>query len=143
MASTRPIQKYLQHLTNQTASQATNDTANNPIVDVVRLQSAHLSGYNHALSSSLREGPIRGLTAAFQSPAFAGKRVLLVHGTKDRTVPPKYSTRIMKHLPKDAKAKLITVEGAGHDVNISDSEVVAQAILGLLSTPTKDWNEKS
>lgn len=49
----------------------------------------------------------------------------------------------MKHLPNEAKAKLVTVEGAGHDVTISNSEVVVQAILGLLSTPTKEWNEKS
>lgn len=66
-----------------------------------------------------------------------------LQGTKDKTVPAKYSTRIMKLLPKEAKAKLVTVEGAGHDVNISNSEVVTQAISGLLTTPTAKWNEKS
>jgi hypothetical protein len=45
---------------------------------LVRVQSAHLPGYNAALSSSLRDGPIRGQAAMFASKAFEGKKVLLL-----------------------------------------------------------------
>jgi len=46
---------------------------------IVRLQSAHLSGYNAAISSSLRDGPIRGPALMFSSSGFDGKKVLLIH----------------------------------------------------------------
>ena len=53
----------------------------------MRLQSAHLPGYNAALSSSLRDGPIRGQAAAFQSKGFEGKRVLIIHVRRCPTLP--------------------------------------------------------
>lgn len=37
----------------------------NDILQVVRLQSAHLPGYNAALASSIREGPLRSLAPQF------------------------------------------------------------------------------
>ncbi|KAF8160081.1 Alpha/Beta hydrolase protein [Pholiota molesta] len=113
LASTKPVQKYLQRLTNQTVTKGNVD--DNAILEIVRLQSAHLPGYNNALSSSLRDGPIRGQRASFESPAFEGKRVLVLHGTKDATVHPKYAAQIIALLPPSARRKLVTVDGAGHD----------------------------
>ncbi|PPR02143.1 hypothetical protein CVT24_011393 [Panaeolus cyanescens] len=86
---------YLQHLTNQTVTNSKGGVDDDSaILEIVRLQSAHLPGYNHALSSSLRDGPIRGQAHAFRSPGFWGKRVLIMHGTRDRTVESKYAGRI-------------------------------------------------
>lgn len=49
------------------------------ILQIVRLQSAHLPGYNAALSSSLRDGPVRGQSTVFKSKAFENKKVLILH----------------------------------------------------------------
>lgn len=38
-----------------------------PISELVRIQSAHLPGYNTAIASSIRDGPIRGLAPIFAS----------------------------------------------------------------------------
>ncbi|KJA29628.1 hypothetical protein HYPSUDRAFT_195996 [Hypholoma sublateritium FD-334 SS-4] len=140
LASTRPVQAYLQRLTNQTASDnEVEDKANSPIVEIVRIQSAHLSGYNNALSSSLRDGPIRGQRAAFTSSAFEGKRVLIMHGTKDVTVNPKYASQIYSLLPSAARVKLLKIEGGGHDLSISHSKEVVDALIDLLSGQAKSW----
>ncbi|KAH9482114.1 hypothetical protein JR316_0004209 [Psilocybe cubensis] len=127
LASSRPVQMYMQRLTNQSVSQD-----EKPLLEIVRLQSAHLPGYNHALSSSLRDGPVRGQRAAFQSKSFEGKRVLILHGTRDSTVHPKYADKISALLPSAAKQKLIMLEGAGHDLSVSHPEQVTAELLDLL-----------
>ncbi|KAJ7438795.1 Alpha/Beta hydrolase protein [Mycena galericulata] len=66
------------------------DPTNDAMHELVRLQSAHLPGFNRAVSSSLRTGPVTGMRWAFESPtawAREGRRVLVVHGTADHTVP--------------------------------------------------------
>ncbi|KAF8165947.1 Alpha/Beta hydrolase protein [Crassisporium funariophilum] len=126
VASSTPVRKYLQRLTNQTVGQDMPES--NVILEIVRLQSAHLPGYNAALSSSLRDGPIRGQAAAFKSKGFEGKKVLIIHGTKDNTVHPKYATRIANLLPQSTEKKLVTVEGAGHDVTVSHATEVGGAL---------------
>ncbi|KAF9480153.1 alpha/beta-hydrolase [Pholiota conissans] len=142
LAATKPVQAYLQRLTNQTATQnSVEDKSNSSILEIVRLQSAHLPGYNNALSSSLRDGPIRGQRAAFQSPSFEGKRVLILHGTKDTTVPPKYALEIATLLPPKAVRKQVMIEGAGHDLGISHAKDVASAILDLLAGGGPSWKE--
>ncbi|KDR84352.1 hypothetical protein GALMADRAFT_55533 [Galerina marginata CBS 339.88] len=131
LASSKPVQMYLQRLTNQSVAQ---DIApSDPILEIVRLQSAHLPGYNNALSSSLRDGPIRGQTAAFQSLGFKGKRVLILHGTKDVTVNPKFALQIAQLMPATAKKKQVNVEGAGHDLCVSHASEVIDALDDLLS----------
>lgn len=49
------------------------------VFKIVRLQSAHLPWYNAAISSSLRDGPIRGQGPSFSSTGFEGRKVLLIH----------------------------------------------------------------
>ncbi|KAF4619496.1 hypothetical protein D9613_004744 [Agrocybe pediades] len=130
LTASKPVQMYLQRLTNQSASP--DQAPSNPILDIVRIQSAHLPGYNNALSSSLRDGPIRGEINSFRSPGFENKRVLVLHGTKDRTVNPKYASQITALLPQSSKKKLITIDGAGHDLSVSHGLEVSEALLDLL-----------
>ncbi|PPQ78903.1 hypothetical protein CVT26_011712 [Gymnopilus dilepis] len=125
-----PFFMYMKNLTNKNATKDV-DTSN-PIIEIVRIQSAHLPGYNNAISSSLRDGPIRGQAASFQSAGFEGKRVLIVHGTEDVTVHPKYATQIAELLPAGAKKRLVIVDGAGHDLCVSHSVDVVSAIQDLL-----------
>ncbi|KAJ7142780.1 hypothetical protein C8R44DRAFT_194855 [Mycena epipterygia] len=61
--------------------------------ELVRLQSAYLPGFNRAVSSSLHAGPITDMRWAFESSAWEGRRVLVVHGTADHTVHPVHAPR--------------------------------------------------
>ncbi|RDB19990.1 hypothetical protein Hypma_013074 [Hypsizygus marmoreus] len=148
VTASAPVRKYLQRLIlkNSTSKATPPSTSapvpvpekkSDPITEIVRLQSAHLTGYNAALSSSLREGPIRGQAAAFASEGFDGEKgraVLIIHGTKDNTVNPRYAPIILTLLPPvtRARSKLITLEGAGHDLTISHAEEVTRAMLDFL-----------
>ncbi|KAF5333580.1 hypothetical protein D9611_002839 [Ephemerocybe angulata] len=153
LASSGPVRHYLQRLANSSSSSVTaamegaessnNDsdspdaTTNTPhsasvqaALEIVRLQSAHLPGYNAALSSSLRDGPIRGQHHAFTSEGFEDRRVLLIHGTKDATVHPRYAEGIMDLLPEKTrrKSKVVYVDGAGHDLTLTEPERVGGAM---------------
>jgi hypothetical protein len=89
---------YLQHLANS----STGPTLGDPVQEVrippsplhsltphltippippqiVRLQSAHLPGYNRALASSIRFGPIRGQSSSYTNLAKSERSVLLIH----------------------------------------------------------------
>ncbi|KAF8806148.1 alpha/beta-hydrolase [Phlegmacium glaucopus] len=133
LTSSKPVRNYIQRLTNQTVDQGL--VKDNVILEIVRLQSAHLPGYNAALSSSLRDGPIRGQSAAFKSKGFENKKVLIIHGTEDVTVHPKYSPLIAALLPASTQKKLITVEGAGHDVTMSHSKDVSDELSAFFEAP--------
>ncbi|KII94579.1 hypothetical protein PLICRDRAFT_96811 [Plicaturopsis crispa FD-325 SS-3] len=123
-------QLYLQHLA---ASNATAPDSKSPeaaqfdsIAHIVRIQSAHLPGYNHALASSLRSGPPRGLASAFKQLGESGRKVLLIHGTEDNQVPYKYTAAIRALVPG---AELVTVDGGPHDLTISHPDVVNKALV--------------
>jgi len=146
VTSSAPVQKYLQRLINKNSTAAaltpSAEPANkkeSPVTEIVRLQSAHLTGYNAALSSSLRDGPIRGQAPSFASDGFKDRAVLVIHGTKDNTVNPRYSSLILKLLPPTARerSQLVTIEGAGHDLTISHADEVAQAMLDFFQAKKK------
>jgi len=126
-ASSFPFRLYLQHLANSSSG----PTLGDPVQEIVRLQSAHLPGYNRALASSLRSGPIRGQSTSYSNLAKSGRSVLLIHGTQDRTVPYKYTSTIQSHIPS---SELLTVEGAGHDITVTHSELVTKALLKFFGT---------
>ncbi|KAK7045078.1 Alpha/Beta hydrolase protein [Favolaschia claudopus] len=92
------IYAYLRHLASRPESPSSPSSPSNgidtPLRDLVRLQSAHLPGFNRAVSSSLRAGPVMGMRWAFESPEWEGRRVLVVHGTADHTVPSSHAARI-------------------------------------------------
>ncbi|KAM6496412.1 Alpha/Beta hydrolase fold [Amanita muscaria] len=156
LASSSIARGYLQRLTNSTSNNYTstpdatdfdvdvtdlkekrsskNASLIDSILELVRLQSAHLSGYNAAVSSSLRDGPIRGLAHCFSSPNFDSRRVLVIHGTNDKTVPPKYAQRIMSLLPDSTRAQseVYTVQGAGHDLTLSHAPLINKLLVDFL-----------
>ena len=132
-------QHYLQRLANSSvqlenespeAPTKRSDDAVQAALEIVRVQSAHLSGYNAALSSSLRDGPIRGQSHAFSSKGFENRRVLLIHGTRDNTVNPRYAPQILELLPPETRrgSKLVMVEGAGHDLTLTHPERIGGAM---------------
>lgn len=51
---------YIRYLTN---SHPTDD----PVAELVRIQSAYLPGFNAAVASSLRDGPVRSLAPAYEA----------------------------------------------------------------------------
>ncbi|KAF8998866.1 Alpha/Beta hydrolase protein [Cyathus striatus] len=124
IASSTPVRRYLQHLANSSKPTIEDQRPMAPIIEIVRLQSAHLPYYNAAISSSLREGPIRGQR----------RGVLIVHGDRDTTVPPKYAPKIFSLLPSDtrSRSKLVTIPGAGHDLTISHPSMVVQQITSFV-----------
>ncbi|KAJ7612966.1 hypothetical protein B0H17DRAFT_1116947, partial [Mycena rosella] len=123
--------------------------------ELVRLQSAHLPGFNRAVSSSLRAGPVTGLRWAFESPAWAGRRVLILHGTDDTTVPPAHAPRIAALLgapraqphcndsetttaphpdsptPQRTRVELALVPGAGQGLTWTHAGEVGRAVCAF------------
>ncbi|KAI0303924.1 alpha/beta-hydrolase [Russula brevipes] len=113
VTSSAPFRFYLQRLANSSSS--------DPVSEIVRIQSAHLPGYNAAIASSLRDGPIRGLHESFEKLGASNREILLIWGTADNTVPYKYAARMQELLPQSA---LITVQGGGHDLAVSHPETI-------------------
>ncbi|KZP09929.1 alpha/beta-hydrolase [Athelia psychrophila] len=127
ITSSFPFRLYMQHLANTSGSTLSPD----PIHEIVRLQSAHLPGYNRALASSIRSGPIRGQEGSFAALGKSGRSVLLIHGTADWTVPYKHTATIRALIPH---AHLVTVDGAGHDLTVTHSDVVTDSLLSFFET---------
>ncbi|KAF7432585.1 hypothetical protein PC9H_004527 [Pleurotus ostreatus] len=120
----------------------TKEAGDGRIQEIVRIQSAHLPGYNAAVASSLRDGPIRGLTSAFaDGDAWNNKRVVVIHGTKDNTVPYKYAARIKETIERAVGERnagavnvtVVTVEGGKHDLTVSHPKLVVDEISELFS----------
>ncbi|KAF7290692.1 Hydrolase-4 domain-containing protein [Mycena indigotica] len=100
------------------------------ISEIIPLQATHLPGYRRAVASSLLEGPIVRMHWAFKSNNWAGKRVLFIHGTVDRTVPPAHSLKLRDWLESGAKpeTRVVDVLGAGHDLTLTHSTLVGAAL---------------
>jgi hypothetical protein len=94
---------YLQHLANSSIGPTLGDPVQEvrtpphialliltktPLIQIVRLQSAHLPGYNRALASSIRFGPIRGQSSSYTNLAKSGRSVLLIHVCPPPPSPP-------------------------------------------------------
>ncbi|EIM88616.1 alpha/beta-hydrolase [Stereum hirsutum FP-91666 SS1] len=119
VTSSIPFRYTIQQLTR-------NATFADPIIELVSIQSAHLPGYNAALASSLRDGPIRGLSSAYKQLGASEHPVLLIWGTADNTVPYKYAARVQSLVPQ---AELITIEDGGHDLTISHPDTITSEFV--------------
>lgn len=55
----------------------------------------------------------------------------MMQGTRDNTVHPRYAPLIFSHLPPAtrARSKLVTLEGAGHDLTISHGNDVVREMV--------------
>ncbi|KAI1795097.1 alpha/beta-hydrolase [Ganoderma leucocontextum] len=126
VASSYPFRLYLQYLADQKAS-------SNPIAELVRIQSAYLPGYNAALASSMRDGPLRNLAPQFTALGRHSRKtngsVLAIWGTSDRVVPYRYAAKVQVYIPH---AELVTIEGGPHDITVSHPEQVSGALLEFL-----------
>ncbi|KAL5527956.1 hypothetical protein ACEPAG_6757 [Sanghuangporus baumii] len=100
----------------------------NPIHEIVRIQSAFLPGYNNALASSLRHGPLRGLQSSFTTLSELKSNLLLIWGTADNTVPYRYATKIQGLVPNST---LLTVQGGHHDLTVSHPDIVINALINF------------
>ncbi|KAI9057386.1 alpha/beta-hydrolase [Trametes sanguinea] len=127
VSSSYPFRLYLQYLADQKSS-------GNPISELVRLQSAHLPGYNPAIASSIREGPLRSLAPQFAALGRHSRKtngsVLLIWGTADQVVPYRYAARVKSLIPH---VELVTIQDGPHDITISHADEVSKALIDFLS----------
>ncbi|KAJ7764693.1 alpha/beta-hydrolase [Mycena metata] len=125
-------------------------TGETPLNEIVRLQAASLRGFAHAVISSLHDGPISHARWMFRVPAWCGRRVLFVHGTRDTVVPPRSSPflrSLIDSVPAETSSggmnsesidggkvqtELVSIEGAGHDLTWTRAEEVGKAIVSFL-----------
>ncbi|KAJ7642922.1 Alpha/Beta hydrolase protein [Mycena rosella] len=117
----------------------------NPMQQMLRLQAAGLPGYAHAIVSSLHEGPITRMRWAFEARSWTGKRVLLVHGTRDVVVPPANWPRLKSFLESVAadrasppRVELIEIPGAGHDLTWTHADEVGRTLVAFLDALVSD-----
>ncbi|KAH9927074.1 alpha/beta-hydrolase [Epithele typhae] len=126
VTSSVPFRFYLQYLANQTPS-------NDSIGELVRIQSAYLPGYNLALASSIRDGPLRSLAPQFAAlgrhSRKTGGQALVIWGTNDKVVPYRYASRVQTLIPH---SELVTIQGGPHDITISHPDEVAAAMIEFL-----------
>ncbi|KAM5534445.1 hypothetical protein V8D89_011912 [Ganoderma adspersum] len=126
VASSYPFRLYLQYLADQ-------KSPSDPIAELVRIQSAYLPGYNAALASSIRDGPLRNLAPQFTALGRYSRKtngsVLAIWGTRDRVVPYRYAAKVQTYIPH---AELVTIEGGPHDITVSHPEEVSNALLEFL-----------
>lgn len=86
------------------------------------------AGYLDGLASTLRHYPLNGLEADYARIGSQGRLVLLVWGDQDSTVP-------FHNAPKAAellKAKLVTLAGATHAVNMEKAAEVNASLVAFL-----------
>ncbi|KIY66707.1 alpha/beta-hydrolase [Cylindrobasidium torrendii FP15055 ss-10] len=91
---------------------------------LVEIQSHYLPTFDSTLLLTQRYGPRRGQHQSFSSAHFAGRRVLLINGTKDAVVPLSHPQHIIKLLEPHTSAELVYIEGAGHELVVSHHEEV-------------------
>jgi len=132
--SLSPFQQYMRRLAKSNASEADDGGKLSDVdemMQLVRLQSAHLPYFNAAIASSLRDGPIRGLHSELRTLGERNTEVLLIHGTADKTVPYSYASQMRTLIPN---AKLATIENGGHEIILTHSPFVSDTILEFLKT---------
>jgi len=93
--------------------------------EVNMLQRFTHPGYLKAIASSVRDGPLRGMEDAFEIVGQKDFSVCIIWGTADEVVPFSLATKMLSRVPK---AKLVTIPGGGHDITISQPEIVGNAL---------------
>ncbi|KAJ6465393.1 Alpha/Beta hydrolase protein [Mycena sanguinolenta] len=113
--------------------------------EIVRLQAEHLRGYPRAVISSLHDGILTKLQWAFSSPAWRGRRVLLINGDRDTVIPPVAAQVLRQMLESPSNSNpvleksegarpevfLVPVTGAAHNLTWTHASEVTSAILGF------------
>ena len=86
-------------------------------------------GFKRAILSTLRVGPLGGLTQTYQRVAAHGLPVLLIWGRQDRLVPFKLSEKARQILPQ---AEFHAIDQAGHIAHYERPEVVSPLLIAFL-----------
>ncbi|PCH40703.1 alpha/beta-hydrolase [Wolfiporia cocos MD-104 SS10] len=124
VASSYPFRRYLQYLASGKSARE------DPIAELVRIQSAYLPGFNPAIASSLRDGPIRDLAPSFAALGQRHANVVVIWGTADTVVPYRSAARVRAHIPD---AQMVTIDGGGHDILVSHPATVGRALVRFFS----------
>lgn len=123
---------------------------------LARLQAAYLPGYNAAVGSSIRQGPVRGQQFSFHLLHQSNKSILMVYvrphqtysllrtspysvlkiqGTADNTIPSRSTSTVISLLPK---AQVHVIEGGTHSLILEEtlghSTEVTKALIEFLSS---------
>ena len=122
---------------------------------LARLQAAYLPGYNAAVGSSIRHGPVRGQQYSFQLLHRSNKSILMVYvrlcesysllwkspytlplkGTADNTIPPRSTSTVVSLLPR---AQVHVIEGGTNSLILEEtlghSIEVTKALIEFLSS---------
>jgi pimeloyl-ACP methyl ester carboxylesterase len=86
-------------------------------------------GYRRAILSTLRVGPLGGLSATYQRVAALGLPVLLIWGRQDRLVPFRLSENARRIFPQ---AEFHAIDRAGHIAHYERPEVVNPILVTFL-----------
>jgi len=86
-------------------------------------------GYRRALLSTMRFGPLDGLSESYKRVGQQGTPILLLWGCQDRTVPFALSAKVRAALPK---AEFHAIEEAGHVSEYERPEVVNPLLIEFL-----------
>jgi len=101
------------------------------IAQLFSLQSAVLPRYGRAISTSIRQGPLRGAEESFRIVGTSDLHVLLVHGTADKSVPyVPFLDPILKGLLPGAT--VVTLPDVGHELTVTHPDEVARALIEFL-----------
>ncbi|KAI9018806.1 Alpha/Beta hydrolase protein [Hyaloraphidium curvatum] len=82
-------------------------------------------GYTRALLRSVSDGVVSGQEETFRKLADRPYRTLVIWGTEDTVVPYELHRKLLALAPN---AELVSVEGAGHDVFMSDPERMVELV---------------
>jgi pimeloyl-ACP methyl ester carboxylesterase len=93
-------------------------------------QQVHYRGFGHALLSTRREQSRVNLDSVYQTVDKGGMPVLLVWGTKDKTVPFERNERVRKALPR---AEFHPIDGAAHLPILEQASLTDSVILAFLA----------
>ncbi|KAF9002314.1 Alpha/Beta hydrolase protein [Cyathus striatus] len=131
--SSVPLMSYFRNLLSPTKTTEDESTVP-PVIEIIRLQSSLLPYYNTAVSSSLRDGPIRGESKSFSSDEMIGRKVLILQGDKDEIVAPHYARKIYAILPPPTRerSEVVVVPGAGHDLTVTHAGEVVRHITSFI-----------
>jgi pimeloyl-ACP methyl ester carboxylesterase len=93
---------------------------------------AAYKGYTDALLSTLRHFPMADLAHRYRSVGATDIPVTAIWGTADKVVPYEGAALMAQDLPQ---LKLITLEGANHNMTFGQAKVVVGALLKALKNP--------
>ncbi len=91
---------------------------------------AQYKGFWRALLSTIRHGPIRNMANAYARIGRHDRRVLLIWGREDRTVPFVLNERVRKAIPR---AEFHPIDGAAHAPHLEQPDVVNPILVDFLS----------